>query len=501
MAEEVQPNESAMPVPTSDKKKEDIECLFKTLGLSYDQQKLSLRDTREIREDTLKALHPENDSQKCGNNPALYPFILLQHIMSLDNRWATRSYYRSADSKADDNDSDDDDDEDNKKINPMDCLLALLHCSDNFLRQDILSRLATCQLAVPLLLPHPFTQEPTLLLWALRSIVKEFESSNDPPFSGRIIACPTTLVSFLRIGRHSISKSEILTHVINGKENKRDVFLHRNSAGGNIPRHFNGVVEVNWYLPSNSPNDLFPNACAFVNLRGDASHLCLEKQINFLCGVCTMHVVLLEESALDNDALKEPITNLFKKLLQSKGEIITLQKEPKKKISEYVNISDVESPPSTIQLKDTMNTVDISEKVRKKIKEKMKGRQPIVVPLADTARNCSITIDEDDDDDCKKGKMLAEETFSAVDEYKDKHPKECPKKLLSLQSQELWHKWAAAEKEEFRQKKNPSLTAQEYSIKKRNEMKAIRSKQYQHVVKLVSSTDVALQILHIILVN
>ena len=59
-------------------------------------------------------------------------------------------------------------------IHPTDCFIALFLCSDNFLCQDLFSRLAKCQLAIPFILPDPITKTLTFPLWAMRSIVKEW---------------------------------------------------------------------------------------------------------------------------------------------------------------------------------------------------------------------------------------------------------------------------------------------------------------------------------------
>ena len=102
---------------------------------------------------------------------------------------------KSQSDSEEESDSEDESSEANS-LHPMDGLLALIHCSDNFLRQDLFSRLATCQIAVPLLLPHPDTRDPTLLMWALRAIVKEFKVPNEEPYSGRIINYSTQVMIY-----------------------------------------------------------------------------------------------------------------------------------------------------------------------------------------------------------------------------------------------------------------------------------------------------------------
>nr|XP_008113619.1 PREDICTED: interferon-induced very large GTPase 1 [Anolis carolinensis]XP_016850905.1 PREDICTED: interferon-induced very large GTPase 1 [Anolis carolinensis] len=59
-------------------------------------------------------------------------------------------------------------------MNPLDVLCALLLCSDSFLQQDILSKMSLCQFALPLLLPPLETSKCTLMIWAMRDIVKKW---------------------------------------------------------------------------------------------------------------------------------------------------------------------------------------------------------------------------------------------------------------------------------------------------------------------------------------
>ncbi|KAK6324569.1 hypothetical protein J4Q44_G00039110, partial [Coregonus suidteri] len=58
-------------------------------------------------------------------------------------------------------------------INPLDLITALFLCSDGFLQQEMVQKMSMCQFAVPLLLPNCDTEQSTLMLWALRDIVKK----------------------------------------------------------------------------------------------------------------------------------------------------------------------------------------------------------------------------------------------------------------------------------------------------------------------------------------
>ena len=277
------PENFETPTPTT---KSKMPILLRTpetienVGLTnFFPQKLSLRDAIHIREDTIK-VSPNAVSK-------IYPFIILQKIMAFDSECRIELCLKESSKSVDDSDSDSESDEslDNDSVHPMDGLLALIHCSDNFLRQTIFSRLATCQIAVPLLLPHPDTRDPTLLMWALRAIVKEFKLPNGQVYNGRIIKYPAPFVSFLKIGSTNTSKSAILNSIMNVDSECKTItpFYDYDAPGGDNCRHLvKGLVEMSWYLPGDG---LFPKPIAFTNLRGDASDPELQTQVKFLCRV------------------------------------------------------------------------------------------------------------------------------------------------------------------------------------------------------------------------
>ena len=470
-----------------------VQCLFEKLGLwKYLDSKLSLYNAREIRNDTLETLHPECTSEEHSNNPELHPFLLLQQIMAFNHRWVTRvnsdfgtyddSHSGFGSVSGSDSDSDSDEDE---SIHPLDCLLALLHCSDNFLRQELLSRLATCQFSVPLLLPHPFTQQPTLLLWALRSIVKEFKLQDGTPFCGPIVTCPIPYVSFLRIGHHFRSKSEILCNVINGSDNKHDIFLHYNTLGGTRRRLLvEGLVDMSWCLPSKSSDDLFPNAVGFVNLHGDAFSSDLKEQINVVCNVCTMHVVLLRDSMLEEGTTKQYTIELLNKLSLAKGGVIILQNKSKENLTTYFDPQHLKNQFTVINMNKHKGLANIGDIIRRKII--CRKLETSSISLEEEIFKCKIGINIDEDNaDCMKGRELAEELFSAMDAYRRKHPEGSPKKLLTLQSAELWHAWADADKEQYRMKRKPhGMTIDDYGRSRRKYMAEVRKKQYDRAKTL-----------------
>ena len=153
---------------------------------------------------STRKYHSSQDEKASGITSPMSPiYIMLQKIMSFDSK--CRIEFGGEEDSDSEDDSDSDSENCSNSIHPLDSLLALIHCSDNFLRQDLFCRLATCQIAVPLLLPHPITKQPTLLLWAMRSIVKEFKLASGKVYHGQIMRYQAPFVSFLRLGKHSLT--------------------------------------------------------------------------------------------------------------------------------------------------------------------------------------------------------------------------------------------------------------------------------------------------------
>src|SRR4029434_10915743 len=172
-------------------------------------------------------------------------------------------------------------------VNPLDLITALFHCSDPFLQQEMVSKMSMCQFAVPLLLPNCDTQQSTLMLWAMRDLVKKFRPhslAGDRTFvEGRIVEMDVPMVSFVRLGESSLSKSQTLNKLLSNPHQHNDIFVHCDMECGDVPRRISdGLVEVSWYLPCGNTNiDMFTQPVAIANLRGDGT--LFKTQMSFLC--------------------------------------------------------------------------------------------------------------------------------------------------------------------------------------------------------------------------
>uniref|UniRef100_A0A3B5AMP4 VLIG-type G domain-containing protein n=1 Tax=Stegastes partitus TaxID=144197 RepID=A0A3B5AMP4_9TELE len=184
-------------------------------------------------------------------------------------------------------------------VHPLDLIMALFLCADSFLKQEMALKMSMCQFSVPLLLPHGNKNQCSLMLWALRDIVKEWRPHDLSQSRGfvedNIVQAKMPFYSFVRLKNCSLSKSQILNQVLSRGQQNHNIFIHREMKGGTLHREIaNGLAEVCWYLPCGRENlDIFPEPVAFANLRGDICESLA--QFNFLYQVSTATFVFLDK--------------------------------------------------------------------------------------------------------------------------------------------------------------------------------------------------------------
>ncbi len=480
----------------------DLRYFFNALNLSkYYPRKLTLQLALCIRKDTVGA------DCKCSD-PRNLPLFVLRKIMAYDYR--CRSELCPAISEEDTH-SDDNSDSDNSisedsftsalshihiDAHPLDCLLAVLLCADDFLRQDLMARLATCQIAIPLLLPDPFTDELTLPLWALKTIVKEWKCKLTQPetiHEGPIINYNAPIVSFVRISKQARSKSNTMNSVISNSNHEH--FFHRDMEGGFRTQLLgDGVVDMCWYLPAGKQGDIFPDAIVFLNLHGDARKH--QQQVKFLSQISFLTFAFVSEEDfidgnIEEDELQfltsEAVLNILSEsdsglvLLTNKlnkgGKLEALQK----RLSKNVWVIKMEDK------NDDKIKKRIRERINKTITEMWKQEATAMQAIdsdkcIELAQSSGITIDEDNEE-FKEGRRLAHSLEIILTSHND--PSLSAKQaMLPLQGKNLWIKWASLDKEEHRQVNRGGEKLDRYGLKKFNEKKQVRRMQLHHVQNL-----------------
>ncbi|XP_039679679.1 interferon-induced very large GTPase 1-like isoform X1 [Perca fluviatilis] len=361
-------------------------------------------------------------------------------------------------------------------INPMDVQMAVFHCSDSFFKQNMITKLSQCQYALPLLVPDPVTMDIDCPLWTFRQIRKTWkiieikDNSNIVTMkSFPICKAETPMVSFLRLGSLSLSKSQLMNTLINDRHN---TFFHRNCPGSTKSRHLmDGVAEIAWYCPAGKPNDAFTDCIAFCNLHGDA--LSIEKQRDILMEKSSVNVVLVptlekgdKSSAIISALLKSPTPLII--LIADNNCIATQMKG-----GNY-----------TIGLKERSKS-DVSEELKKVIGRILSG--PHASFQLETMTEVSgIRVDEDDKV-CQKGKSDA---VKIVKLFQGMGVSKIKDTFLPCQGQ-LWHKWSRINKALYHLKghieKEKCQKQQELMLIRQEQCTASGSKPMKLFIKGLSS--------------
>uniref|UniRef100_A0A8C3TWL9 VLIG-type G domain-containing protein n=1 Tax=Catharus ustulatus TaxID=91951 RepID=A0A8C3TWL9_CATUS len=361
-------------------------------------------------------------------------------------------------------------------VHPMDLQMAIFHCADDFLRQTLATKLAFCQLALPLLLPNPGTSHIEFPLYTFSQIQrswKEVEKSGKQAqtksYNNKLIfQAQTPIVSFIRIGSSaSSSKSQLLNALLSKR--KHDTFFHRHCRGSTRERLLmEGVVEIAWYCPRGSPDDTFESCVAFCNLHGDARDY--GAQLQFLQDISAVNVALVSDlEKMDNRGEK-----LLQELWQSQRPLVCL-------LTEEENIETGQSGKTITIGISKRNEAELMDQLTKIIRNLLEGSNPCfsLDACADKARQHGFVVDADRSA-CVTAKAKAKEL---VDLLKKEKLSEIKSQLLPLQGK-LWYQWCKKDKELTRLQEKGNKSIEHHRSQIESEKKAIRRKQLDRAFPL-----------------
>ncbi|XP_059415145.1 interferon-induced very large GTPase 1-like [Carassius carassius] len=442
--------------------REKIEQLFHRLHLDENKNKLKTVEVLQLTAHLLKA------HKSCAEEKLVWIFI--KKLLMMNYR-ATYTYVEDTNGQHDSQQRDSDDLKEmsmsneetgqSERIHPMDVQMAVFHCADGFLKQLMVTKLSQCQYALPLLVPDPFTQQIEFPLWTFRQINKSWKMTNTNneiiSQTQTIYKAETPMVFFFRFGSVSSSKSQLMNSLINEKHN---TFFHRNCPGSSKNRVLmDGVVEIAWFCPSGTNDDKFTDCVAFCNLHGDAGDH--EKQLEILTEMASVNVVLLPQ--LDRNESVKIIQNLY----TNKKPLICLLTEDESTVTEINNTK------FKIGLKERSNS-DASEELRRAINDCL-SETSFTFRLEDVSKHSDIRINEEDDDDCRKGREAAQQMMSLLEK---KDLREIKESFLPHQGK-LWHQWSQMNKELHR----PRADETEMDIS-RKQANLTRLREQQHAFNL-----------------
>lgn len=184
--------------------------------------------------------------------------------------------------------------ENNNKLNPLDLILAVFKCSSPKLKQILATKLFECHLAIPLVFPAVGNDQMLVNFWPLRSLVV-YREREEISFPYTAAECPFPIVSFIRFGRPTFSKSKLMNQILT--EPYQNTFLNKDCPLGTTKRLFSeGMIEIVWHLSSKKSSVNTP--CIFLNVRGDGTEL--SEQLNLVSKISSVVIITMEATGLDN---------------------------------------------------------------------------------------------------------------------------------------------------------------------------------------------------------
>lgn len=197
----------------------------------------------------------------------------------------------------------------NREINPLDLTIAVFKCASPMLKHTLASKFFTCKIAVPFVFPKNDEEDISISLNSLQSVVIEC-TSNGRSISDVSLDCPCHVVSFVRLGHSSVSKSKLANNILN--DQYHNTFIDRDCPLGSSNRCISdGLIEAAWYLPSRLSNFL-SSVTTFLNLRGDAN--IFHEQLRILSKISTILVILVDVNSLDETIKPHSLEYLLEKV-------------------------------------------------------------------------------------------------------------------------------------------------------------------------------------------
>ncbi|XP_032446568.1 interferon-induced very large GTPase 1 [Xiphophorus hellerii] len=353
-------------------------------------------------------------------------------------------------------------------INPLDLVTSVFISADTFLQQEITVRMMQCKFAVPLVLPNADPEKPSqFLLWPLRGVLGQWRShslvTNGRVQNGNLASTPLPIISCIKLGRCSVSKSQVLNYVLTGPKSSKNIFIHKGMDGGQVPRRLsNGLVEIGWYLPTEDVDrDIYQAPFVISNLRGDASHH--ERCLKLLCQASSAVIIFCGDFKEKEKQLLESCKAMASKLILidvygTEGEENTTMGYDGQSLQECLWLpKESVLPGSTLSVEKVAN--NLCEILKSWVPDNLK---PVTLEAAaKLALDIGLIVDESPV--CKKAMATVEEILKGLDEGSV----EFQQKPLPLQGH-LWHKLAELDKEESKHRKSEKETEPQLQEEKKD---------------------------------
>ncbi|XP_043927128.1 interferon-induced very large GTPase 1-like [Protopterus annectens] len=287
-------------------------------------------------------------------------------------------------------------------IHPLDIIVSVFLCSDALLQQELMVKMASCQFALPLLLPT-WNNSCTFLLWALRSVLKKWHpirgKDNNGFLEEHVVSMKIPTFSFIKVGDINVSKSKILNDILNNKQQYHNIFIHYHMDCANLPKKIsNGLAEISWYLPSGSENnDVFTQPFQIINLHGDAFKT--PEQAEFLTLISSAVFVFLGD-------ITEMKLQYLKNLTKNKAQIyliltsdVTIQnaKDLLLSFTQMFNLCKKYIIIKSQQINDSDFTTKLCFRLQSAMDQCSQENMLCLEEMISVAHQCGIHVDEDEE--------------------------------------------------------------------------------------------------------
>ena len=204
-------------------------------------------------------------------------------------------------------------------VHPLDRLLLTIASCDDLLRQDIVSKLARCKLAMPFLITDHLNDQDRCLLWPH---MKHFVSwkLNNQCNTEAFVSLPFFVATIARLGRPPVAKSAIASKLFKQRDNdNHNYFLSCVEARKDYRKVASAkMVDMFFDVPTNDVTSLpaYDTSLLLFNMHGCISKA--SKQAKALTTVSHVMVLAVDESYSDAQyaqAWQQLNTNSYESLI------------------------------------------------------------------------------------------------------------------------------------------------------------------------------------------
>ncbi|XP_052812144.1 interferon-induced very large GTPase 1-like isoform X2 [Mya arenaria] len=195
------------------------------------------------------------------------PWILLQKLMFVnwnEGEGIPNSLRVTTERNTFWDDGDDPVDDENTDISVIDIFMAVFHCTDIMLRPLLFQKMHLCKIALPFVYKHYLNGSLQIARWPLQLLQEH--SDDTQVLNTNALNMKTNVITFIRLGRPTFSKSLLLNRIFHKRSNAFHTFFNKDCRGGRLKRYLHEeTVEISWLSPK-GPDSV---ARTFLNVRGD----------------------------------------------------------------------------------------------------------------------------------------------------------------------------------------------------------------------------------------